>query len=1176
MKSKLLRQVIAMSKITLFGMIIQCILYGAMIAGDLNAQNLDKSIQDIYITLDKTKAPIGEVLKQIERETGFIFAYNIDKVDLKHQIMINGGKSDLATVLMQISKESNLKFKRVNNNIHIGVRKRNESLKIEERINEQERTITGRVISSEDNSGLPGVNVIVQGTGTGTITDIEGNYAIQVPDGAVLEFSSVGFNKETVEVGSRSVVDVSLTPDITQLSEIVVIGYGQRERKDLTGAISQIGSDEIKKQIGMSPEFAMQGRMPGVFVSNPGSNPTARPEIRIRGIGTLGFNDPLYVVDGVPLTEGGANPDGARMTDQRGPINVFALINPNDIESISVLKDASATAIYGVRAANGVILITTKRGQQGKARVDVSANFGFQNIPKVYDVTDVKEYEMLSNEAFANRNFTPPVAIAPLFDPNSPNYLGDSPTYTNDWQDAARVQNARIQEYNMSISGGNAMSNYSVGVGYSSQENALYYSKFDRYSLAINSDHKVTKWLTVGETYRFVYGKNIEQGGAGDLGSQAPPWQPLYDDSENGLLGYARTNQLIAGANRSQGFGQGTQNNFMGLGSLNQNQRQLFRNLGSVYAEATLLKGLRVRGTYSFDYYTNSRELYQDQRQGLFQANQGRVLTDAGNTYSRRGNENVNLVGEFLVGYNANFNKHHFDLIFNAMDQRVYWNVSQAGINANSPLSTWDQRRIEEGWFPTDKNNHYERIQSGLMGYMGRLSYHYDSKYYLDATVRRDGSSKFGPGYKWGTFPSFAAAWRISAEQFMQGISVLSDLKIRAGWGKIGNQETLDFAYLSRINVNPKAAFGLDPSRPGHGVIQYAAAILNMPTPNLTWETVSTSNIGIDSEWLGGKIRFTAEYYNRITDGILQEIPVPGVVGIVPSPVINLAQVTNRGIELDGMYTDKIGDVNFNFGFNFTTVKNRVEQLYNNVPRGGDLNRVEVGYPMNFIFGYKTDGIFQTQEEVDAWKMENNFIGAQATISPGDVKYVDFARPIGNDEITGDGSIWQVMESDGIINDFDRTYLGNQIPGFYGGISLGAEYKGFDANLVFRFTGDVQKVYRRGKEGIQGGTTNYDSGVLGRWTPENPSNTIPRAIHQDPSRNNLLADRFVEDAGFLRFQNLQVGYSLNQETVKKLNMTNARIFLMGQNLFVLSPYGDLDPENITTPRVFTIGANLSF
>jgi TonB-linked SusC/RagA family outer membrane protein len=755
MKWKLLKLIVMVTRLAFNGLLVLMITTSILVAKEGHAQRLP-SIDQIKVTLNTQETSYTEVFQFLEKKTGFYFSFDKSAISTNERLSLSLRNKSLREVLTAIAEQSGLQFTRINNNIVVKATASASAQVVEEPEQLMQMRISGKVISSDDKMSLPGVNVLLKGTTTGTVTDMDGNYSLQVPgEGAVLVFSAVGFVRQEVVVGVANVIDITLVQDVTSLSEVVVIGYGQRERKDLTGSISQINSEDITRQVTMSPEFALQGRMTGVFVSNPGSSPTARPEIRIRGVGTLGFNDPLYVVDGVPLTEGGNNPTGPRMNDQRGPINVFALINPNDIESITVLKDASATAIYGVRAANGVVLIITKRGSEGKARVDINASYGIQNIPRNYNVTNVQEYVQLSREAFTNANFTPAVAVAPLFNENSPEYLGNSPWFSQDWQDAALVRNAAVQDYSISISGGNKMSNFSVGVGYSSQENAQSFSKFDRFSLSVNSDHKLNKWLKVGETYRVVFGRNSEGPSAGALGSLAPPWQPLFDDTDNGLLGFARTNRTIANANRGQGWGPGTQANFKALQALDYNERTLLRNLGAVYAEASPIKGLRFRGTYSFDYFTNSRESFEDMRRGFFQPNQGFLLTGNGNTYGRRGNENINLVGEFLIGYTTKINKHNIDVILNAMDQRVFWNISQAAISANSPLSTWEQRRIEEGWFPADKNNHYERIQSGLMGYMAKGELPFQQQVLCRCHPQARWQLKIWPGLQMGYVPLY-------------------------------------------------------------------------------------------------------------------------------------------------------------------------------------------------------------------------------------------------------------------------------------------------------------------------------------------------------------------------------------------------------------------------------------
>lgn len=1159
-----------MSKFAFYGICLQLVLTGILLASSSEAQR--QSLDKIYVSIDIDNLKLSEALQKLSEETDFSFSYNDLKINENAVISASVSNKSMSTLLKRISKEYDLKFKRINENIYVSAKDKNGADVQEEFIGfYQDREITGRVISAEDDSGLPGVSVLVQGSSTGTITDVDGNYKLNVPEGANLEFSSVGYLKEIVAVGTRSVIDVTLAPDITQLSEIVVIGYGTREKKDLTGAISQINSKELNNEVRMNPELALQGKIAGVFVSNPGSDPLARPTVRIRGVSTLGFNDPLYVVDGVPLYEGGASSGSDRDQDIRGNVNVLNMINPNDIESISVLKDASATAIYGVRASNGVILIQTKRGKEGKTNISFNASYGVQNIKKRYDVLPTSEYAALFREAYDNNvnEGLDDNDWGMLFDPNSPEYLGDSPTYN--WMDEATVQNAKIQDYNVSVTGGNAKSNYAVGAGFASQENAMFYSKFDRYSFNVNSDHKITDWLKVGETYRLVYSTTQQEPGAGvQDASLINPWQPLYD--VNGLNGYALPGRDIDGSFQSYGYGNSTRNNFLGAADYNWDERELLRNLGSLYAEISPLTGLRFRGTLSFDVYRNFNERFTIEDEGYFSAQRGAPNPD-GTTYRTRSNENRNIVMEFLVGYQKSFGDHNVDIVLNAMDQKMQWNNQQASAN-NTGLLDWDQRRIEEGWPPDTKGLFYERSRFGLIGYMGRLSYNYNSKYYFDATVRRDGSSRFGPGYKWGTFPSFGAAWRISSESFMSNLTFVNDLKLRVGWGRTGNQETRDFAYLSLVNFNPKYALG-SAGNPGEGNIVPAIALGDFPVVDMSWETVTTQNYGFDALLWNNKISLTAEYYFRETEGILQAIQIPKVIGALNNPVVNLATIENKGIELVLGYNEKIGDLGINANLNFTTVDNKVTKIYENIPQGGNQNRIEVGYPVNFINGYKVDGIFQSQEEVDTWLDKTGDPGNENQKAPGDIYFQDLYGPPSEDAEPED---YRTLGPDSVVNVFDQVYLGKTIPGYFYGLNLGFNYKGFDLSLSFRGLGDVQKVNGIRWSGEQMGTggVNYLATVRDRWTAQNPSTTMPRAISSDPSNNNRFSDRWVEDAGFLRLQNAQLGYNFTGNAIDKANISNLRLYVSMSNLFVMSPYTGLDPENDTTPQTFVVGLNLGF
>ena len=1033
-----------------------------------------------------------------------------------------------------------------------------------------QQQISGTV-TSEAGEPLPGVSVVIKGTTRGTVTDPEGNFSLQAAGDDVLVFSFIGMTTQEVPVNNRNSLDVVLREETVDVDEVVVIGYGTRQRSDLTGAVSQIDSEEISRQNTLSPQLAMQGRMPGVFISNPGSDPTARPTVRIRGVSTLGFNDPLYVVDGIPLTEGGAASGSSRDQDLRGNVNVFSMINPNDIESISVLKDASATAIYGVRASNGVILITTKRGSEGRARINVSARYGIQNVWKRYDMATVQEYVDWSLEAAQNNPAYSPEWHRPLFDPSSDEFLGDSPNYTDEWVDAAVVENAPLQDYNLSISGGNKTSTFAAGAGYANQQNVFFSSEFNRYSLFFNSDHDLTSWLTVGESYRLVYTQTSSEPGAELSTAFGTPWQPVYD--EEGPGGFAPVGRTIDGTFRSYGYGPGTRSNFRGAALFEEQERDLLRNLGTAYAEISPVEGLRFKGTLSVDYYTNVQEQYEEMERGLFEVTRGKPYPlSEGNTYRRRLNDNLNFVKEFLIGYNNSFGNHNVDLVLNAMDQRVYWNNTQMGINNESPITSWEQRRIEEGWPNENKGLFYERSRSGLQGYMGRLSYNYNRMYYLDATVRRDGTSKFGPGYKWGTFPSVAAAWRISSEPFMQDFEWLDDLKIRAGWGQTGNQETRDYAFLSLVNMNPKAAFG-DAELPGEGFIYPASALGDFPIEDMSWETVTTTNFGFDAILFDNKLGFTAEYYHRLTEGILQTISIPLVIGALNNPVINLAEVENKGVEFQINYNDSYQDFRYNVSANFTTVNNTVLQLYEGQPSTSGNLRIEEGYSINYIYGYRTNGLFQSEQEVEEYQSEITDPGYDAQKSPGDVRFADLNGPPGEDDPE---EAYKSYEPDGQIDTYDRTFLGKTVPGYYYGININLGYKSWDAILNFRGVGDIQKINTLGKQSISGFGGHFLTDYRNRWTENNPNTDIPRAVQGDPAGNNRISDRHVEDAGFFRLQEFQIGYNVAAPFISDFGINDLRVYLSGSNIFVITPYSDLDPEDNTTPTIFSVGANLNF
>jgi len=1071
-------------------------------------------------------------------------------------------------------------------------------------------TIKGKVTSEADGEPLPGVSIIIKGTTTGTTTDLDGNYSIQANSGDILVFSYIGFMPQEQEVGNRSTINIALAEDLQALDEVVVIGYGERDKKDLTGAISSMGSDEIEKTVGMQPELAMQGRMTGVFVSTPGGSPNARPQVRIRGVGTFGFSEPLYVVDGIPLTEFGSNPrPGTSDNDLRGNVNVLNLINPNDIESISVLKDASAAAIYGVRAANGVVLITTKKGKKGKPRLEINASYGVQNITDTYDVLNVDQYVNLYQEAYANFNANrapdEQEPLLPEFDPNDPGYLGNLPTV--DWQNPLINDNAVTSDYSIKVSGGSESTTYYVSGGYTYIESPLVNNNQKRYSFATNVKSEVSDIFEVGATYRLGYIDALDNT-EGDLNSVSgtSPWQPIYDP--NGPYGFAPSvgatfienpdlqrevtrglfqppiPAFIFDSGPNLLWGAETNNNGFASMALRNRDYQLLRNIGTAYAQLNPFDGFSIRATFSGDWYYNRRNTWTNydnwqfrQTPGNpFQGHDGTAVGSVGERHLR----NTNIIGELTVQYDKAFGDHRVNVTLNAMDQRYLFEGASSGGPANFAEERFRQVR---NTFPSVfRSGETFFNQDALQGYMARVSYNFAGKYYLDATVRRDGSSRFSPEFRWGTFPSFSAAWRVSSEPFMDGASFIDDLKIRGGWGQLGNQETRSFAFLSTVSLNPQLGFGSG-SGDGNGFVDQGAMLPDFPVADLTWEVATTTNIGFDAIMFNNKVTFTAEYYNRLTSDILQQASLPASVGNINQPVLNIASVRNRGIELAVGYNNNIGDFNYGISANLTTVDNEVVELFRDQPFGGQGGRIEEGFPLFFLWGYQAGGIFQNQQEIDDWTAIYTDQTNSNNFQPGDMYFNDVRRPPNND--VNPLATYEVGQ-DSLVNPFDRTFIGNTIAEYFYGVTLNASYRNFDLSVLFQGIGGLQAVngVRRSGEGMDNTGSNQWTTVLDRWTPENPSTTMPRAVRQDPAENNRFSDRWVEDAGFMRLKNFQLGYTLPQSVISKLKMSRLRLYVSGTNVFTFTNWSGIDPEEndveggniIPPPRIFSLGVNAAF
>ena len=1134
--------------------------------------------QNAKFTLNLENVTVKELFNKIEGNSEFIFVYYDNIIDLNKQVSVKAENRTVEEILEEVFKSTDNTFKVFDRQIVIA-KKENSNLDLEALLTQQaqRKELKGKV-TDEKGSPLPGVSVVVKGTTVGVTTDIDGNFKLSVPnDSKTVVFSFVGMTTQEHPITSKTTFTIILSEQTTGLQEVVAIGYGSRAKKDVTTAISTISKDAIDKSVGMSSELAMQGRMTGVQVQSGGGNPMSRPTIRIRGVNTWGVSSPLYVIDGVAITEFGAGIEGQedlRAADVRGPLNIMTMIDPNDIESISVLKDASAAAIYGVRAANGVILITTKKGKGDKPNVEFSSRFGIQNITQKTNLMNTQQYTGFINKVMAS---DPTIAMNPdnvgVFDPTSPKYLGNSPTYN--WQDELKNKNALSKDYSVRVSGGTAKTDYFVSAGSTKNEGAFKYNYLDRLSGSFKINTQVNDWLKLGANYRITSGKGRDFSPSLVSAGLYPAWQKIYDP--NGPYGYASTvvGRKADGSYSSEKlYGNGTRVNELGYTVANDNLYKSMRNMGNIYIEIEPVKHLKIKGQMSMDIYDFTRYQFGDYDGSVFNYTAGDMSAATnGNSvgsYEERDVYNSNYINEINVNYNNTFGKHNIDVVFNGSDQQYNAKYKSAG-------TQWMQSKLDYmrrlGGEPKYLSVGSDLTNSALEGLMGRVSYNFSSAYYLDVTVRHDGSTRFAKNKRWGTFPSASAAWRISKEEFMQSLTFINDLKLRAGYGQLGNQEVRNMAYLSPIDNRPVYAWGTDPARIGMGNFYTGAAVFSLANSDLQWEKTSTANVGIDATLMDNKISMSFEYYNKLTDGILQTVTLPISVGLIDMPVDNIASVRNTGIEFSLNYNDNIGELKYSIGANLSTVKNTVEKTSGHIPVGS----IEEGYSMNYIKGYKVGGIFQTQAEVDAWKAKYTDESYQtAKVAPGDFYYLDQrSAPTKPNTFYSDSL-------DKKISSYDQVYLGKTIPGFYYGINLNLEYKNIDFSAQFTGVGDVQKVNNIKATlynvGTIGGNQSVD--VLNAWTPENKSTTLPRAINGDPAGNYRFSDRFVESGAYCRLTNIQLGYTLPAQVYSFMrnSVSNCRIYAGASNLFTITKYSGYDPENDDYPTPVTIfmGLNVRF
>ncbi|MCG8305795.1 MAG: TonB-dependent receptor [Cytophagales bacterium] len=967
--------------------------------------------------------------------------------------------------------------------------------------------VSGTITSDDSNEGLPGVNVIVKGTSLGTVTDLNGNYNIDVPDQeSVLVFSSVGYVREEVIVGSRTVIDLVLAVDIQALEEIVVVGYGTQKKRQVTGAMSAANVEDIQKLPGTHVGNMLQGQVLGVNVSPGSGAPGEDPVIFVRGLGTINGNTPLYVIDGIP-----------------GDI---ATVNPYDIESINVLKDASAATIYGSRAANGVIIITTKRGKAGKPVVTLNSYVGFKSAAKKLDVLNSADLQKVSAAAYEADGETP---LA---------FTQDPVVYDTDWQDET-FRTGIEQKYDLSIAGGNDYINYSLSGGYFNEEGIVIGTGFERYSLRMNADYKLGKRVRLAQT--IGYSKfNFDQmdGLETSANKDDPPSSNAGISTILDILGTIPLNPF-RDPDEPDGFGKPLygSGNFIGRHLLTTDRKENDRLQANLSLEIDLVKGLKFRTQFG----VNNDNLFTIYHVPTYDFGPQSIndRADLSETRARL----TETVWNNVLDYSQTFGEDHSVSAIAGVSFEKQLYRSTGGSNNEMPSNALFALNAGIG----DANSWGRNVTSTIQSVFGRANYEFQDKYLIQGSIRRDGSSKFGPENKYGTFWSFSAGWRINNEAFFN-VPFISELKPRFSLGTLGNQNIGDYKYLATVQSGGASInypLGTDDTQP----VQIGSISTELAVEDIKWEESKTMNIGLDMGLMEDRFGVTFEYFITETSDMLVETPIPATTGITQNlPFTNLAEMENKGWELGLTYRKKEGEFQFEITGNLFHSSNKITKLGFKDEAWVDgfilfethpTTRTEVGGEVGRFHLFKTDGLFQSEAEVNAHTGEGGSL-LQPNARPGDIRFVD-------------------TNNDGVLNDEDKTFFHSGLPDLEYGLTFNAQYKQFDFSLFFQgtsgnmmYNGSRFYLYRR-----QNDIKNFSAELKNAWTPSNTGTTVPRVSMRDANQNiTRPSDYFLEDASYLRLKNIQIGYSFN-------NLANSgtklRLYLSGQNLLTITGYKGYDP-----------------
>lgn len=965
------------------------------------------------------------------------------------------------------------------------------------------------IVKDGTGESVIGATVMQKGTGNGTITDLDGNFSLSVPSDAVLTVSYIGFATQEIHVNGQKNLSVVLVDNSQTLSEVVVIGYGTMRKSDLTGAVGSLAAKDMENTPVSNIGQAIQGKIAGLQVVDAGK-PGDNVSLKIRGLGSINNCDPLVVIDGVP-TDLGLN-----------------TLNMADVERLDVLKDASATAIYGSRGANGVVMITTKKGKDGKGKLALSANLAIQNATKLPKLLNASQYAALSNDMMNNAGYNANPAWA---DPSS---LGKG----TDWVDEL-FRTGYMQNYTVSYSGGNDKSHYYVSGGFLNQSGIVESVNYRRFTFQENSDAQVLKWLKFSNN--ITVSADQKQQGSYDLGNtyKALPIYAVKD--ENGEWTGPEGNSLWFGSIK----------NPIGPTQTDKQKTNGYNFLGNITAELSLTKWLKFKSTFGLD----AKFWFADNYTPKYAWKP--IATEESSRFKSDNKSFTYLWDNYFLFDYTFAKKHHVGLMAGTSAQ---WNNFDY-LNAQKNIFAFENvHEMDNGqeMYAIGGNE----TEWALFSYMARATYDYNNKYLLTATIRRDGSSRFGRSKRWGMFPSVSAAWRISEEAWFKKSDLLSDLKIRVGYGVTGSQASVsNYGYLASYNTSVYP-FGYA------GNEQAALVSASLANPNIHWEEVAQANIGFDAVLFNSRAILSVDAYIKNTNDMLVKASIPITSGFedTSTTYTNAGKVRNTGVEVTLHTVNLKGELSWESDFSYTFNKNKIKDLNSNVPyyinqiNNSYVTMLQKDYPINVFYGYVTDGIFQNAQEVETHAIQP---GAE----PGDIRFKD-------------------LNNDGVINDDDRTVIGNPNPTHLFSLGNNLSYKGFELGIYLQGVAG-NKIFNANNIDLTGMSAAYNQStdVLKRWTGEGTSNTMPRAVFGDPNQNNRVSDRLVENGSYLRLKTISLAYNFPQRWLKALTVENARLTLSCENVATITSYSGFDPEvglngiDLSTypiSRTFNIGINFNF